>query len=143
MGSLYCLHCNDCSNNVELCLGIGFRYYPENIFSKGKKSIIFDLVKDENIINDIKEYKKKGAVLNEDYGNTMYYCKECKTIEVKFYFSIKLGKEIYKPKYICKYCNKELEVIDENDLEYINSLEIKCTKCGGNNTRFYESGDWD
>jgi (2Fe-2S) ferredoxin len=158
MGSMVSITCDDCKIIEEHYLGIGFMYFPENVFiknvSENESPIIYDLVNSENIKNIVKDYMEKGAIPGEEYGNDFYYCILCKIVENHFYFYLENNGKIYVPNYECNLCNNNMDrIIDFNENEgfefennpnvKIKKLEIKCKKCGGNNTKVKEYGNWD
>jgi hypothetical protein len=158
MGTIIDFNCKECKNNIEYYIGIGFMYFQDNVFHKNiyenEKPIIYDLVKNIEIKNIVVEKLRNGFIPDDEYGKELYYCKKCKTVDIMFYFSLFKNDEIFIPKYECDICNDKLErlenILEKNDIEYNNrtfelkyNLEIKCKKCGSNNIKFSECGNWD
>jgi hypothetical protein len=137
MGEIISIYCKKCKKgiNKKKYLGIGFAHSFDAVFYN-KKPIIFDEIKDKFIVSQLKDKLNERAVPGNNYGNYIYYCNKCKTIDVKFYFcfyekgeilqsfniiekiekndfSIKSYKNIiYELEYKCKFCKTEMRRID-------------------------------
>ncbi len=75
------------------------------------------------------------------YGHKLYYCPECRTLKVHFYFTITNGEKNWHPKYRCALCRTALVLAPGqkpgNDPEKFQLtgkhgeiLRIRCHKCG-------------
>jgi hypothetical protein len=137
VGEIISIYCEKCKKGISKknYLGTGFAHSFDAVFYN-KNPIIFNEVKDKLIVSQLKDKLNKGAVPGNDYGNYIYYCNKCKTIDVKFYFcffeegetlhsfniieklerndfSVKPYKNIiFEPIYKCKFCETEMRRID-------------------------------
>jgi len=131
-------------------MGIGMcpptDYFYDKIF---KKPVIYDLVKEKNISNDIKTLIEKKVLVIDGYY-AIYYCSKCKHLYNKFYFKLD-DNNIYEPKYLCRYCKHLLEKIniDMEDEKVIfkninnEKINILCKKCGSDNLIMKQTMNWD
>jgi len=158
MGTIIRIKCNNCEKEEEHGLGTGFSYYTENVFIKNydesEKPIIYKIISDINVLNNIQNKLENGAVPGEEYGFDLYYCKSCKVIDDYFYFSLLKNEELYIPNYECNICKVKMDRIldfnnylgfkfENNPSEYIKLIEIRCKICGSNKVIIEECGNWD
>ena len=105
-----------CKEQIEKIYGINKKYNrdyrllaagdpPDEIYRN-----IGTITNDDNIDKVIFNNIAEGYEFTENLGHFPYYCKTCKKLFDHFYFEMVKHKEIYLPKYICKYCSNILEI---------------------------------
>lgn len=134
MGKGYIYTCKKCGKEHRFLLGCGmFCFKEEQLFDINRTigGILANCHDEEEkkIVRKLVESKKYHLV--GGYGYKICKCDKCGKLDNKFTFELfsREKKDSYISKAICKRCNKELKVLNDEELEKENILE-KCDKCG-------------
>lgn len=127
MGSI--LECPKCKKEYQLCLGNGWISFQEkHLFNFKDDGNVIDRSKYDKIsnLNELHEFLKLENVrANKDFKNDYYYCDKCKSFEIKFYYYLKSGNKIFRPKYKCERCGSILNHTRKKNIEYHHY----CSEC--------------
>lgn len=130
MGNGSILKCHKCNKEYNLFLGNGmFSFCEEQLFDFTQKGgNIIDRSKDNKILNldELQQFLKlKDISINKNFGNECYYCDNCKNFEIRFYYYLKSGNKVFRPKYKCERCDSILNHTPKKNINYSHY----CKKC--------------
>ncbi|MDV0443380.1 hypothetical protein [Methanorbis rubei] len=146
IGFGYIFHCPHCGEATYLALGTGREYSVQNVFygNSPDPPLIKDFTTRRAYQNAL-EYLNQGGVpetsLPGSYGHKIYYCPNCRTLKVHFYFGIITGGKTWHPVYKCELCKTQLDLApgqrpgdDPEKFKLVGEnnevLRIHCSKCG-------------
>lgn len=134
MGKGYTYTCTKCGEEYRFYLETGmFCFMEQQLFDLEREigSIVNNCYNEEEkkIVRELVESKKYHLV--NGYGYKICRCDECKKFYNNFTFELFSREEnkSYISKEICPQCNKELRILNYEDLEKEN-MPGKCEKCG-------------
>lgn len=134
MGTGYIYTCKKCGKEYSFLLDCGMLCFKEEqLFDLEKPTggILTECSDEEekDIVRKLIESKKYHLV--GGYGYKICKCDKCGKFDNKFTFELfsREEKNSYISKALCKKCNEELRIINEEDLEREN-IPGNCDKCG-------------
>ncbi|MDU9376715.1 hypothetical protein McpSp1_13410 [Methanocorpusculaceae archaeon Sp1] len=146
IGFGYLFHCPHCGEATYLALGTGNEYTVQNVFygNPADPPLIKDFTTRQTYQKALEYLNQNGVPdtkLPGSYGHKIYYCPECRTLKVHFYFSIATEEKPWHPKYKCELCKEQLILApgqrpgdDPEKFKLIGEdrevLRIHCDKCG-------------
>lgn len=141
MGTGIGLSCNHCSYRPSFCVGIGEKFYPENIFQKElKKTNLYDLLENDKEYKRFRQAANLGGSLRPGYEYKIYQCKDCSALYNLFYLEVRINDYAVTPEYTCTACTEPLEEIDHSR---IDELSIHCPLCEEGELQGAETFKWN
>jgi Zn finger protein HypA/HybF involved in hydrogenase expression len=129
-GITYIIPCPQCGKNYEITYGNSMictnRALTVSCLHTGGRPLLEYLVKSKSIKEKTFELLNDGYILNAGYQYSTYYCKKCRKIFTRFYYSLSKNENTWEPEYRCWCCKGKIaRIMQEN----MNQITVSC-KCG-------------
>lgn len=133
MGVAYKLHCEHCSYNEKVYVGVGFSY----VYLRD----ILEWFEDEAGKEQIRQFMNDASTSHRCYQG-LYRCEKCRYLLNATYLHMTSNTESYTNHYDCPRCSERMPT-SPLDHELDRDPMIACPACGADKLSVKGFMDWD
>ncbi|MFF0826296.1 hypothetical protein ACFYU8_04180 [Brevibacillus sp. NPDC003359] len=120
MGEAYKLHCEHCSYNQNIYVGVGFRYI--------RLAEIWEWFEDEASKERIHEFMQDNSTRHSCFQG-LYICEKCNYLLNATFLQMESDTDTYKNSYDCPRCAVKMPSMPIDE-ELDHGLALACPQCG-------------
>ncbi len=130
-GVTYYIPCPHCHKLHEVTYGTSMICTRNSLIVSslynGGKPLLNYLVRSKKILNKTFELLNSGYDLEPDFSYSMYYCKKCQKLYIRFHYILSnQEQQTWEPPYSCHVCKHHLTRILQDEL---SEYPVMCS-CG-------------